>query len=208
MRRNYYKNFLFTGLLPTKFIYHYSFYLLMKGFVVYPTYRIEDNKALVYLFGRLENGESFLTINEFKPYFFIKKKDVAKVKKLKLDIDFAIEDSKFKNFKEQAVSKVILNLPKDVPRLRKAFEDEKIKCYEADIRFTTRFLIDNNIKGSLDIQGEHKKGNYVNRIYENPKVKSAEFEPKLKILSIDIETDMKGKEIYSFSNLLWILLFY
>ena len=171
----------------------------MKGFVVYPTYRIEDNKALVYLFGRLENGESFLTINEFKPYFFIKKKDVAKVKKLKLDIDFAIEDSKFKNFKEQAVSKVILNLPKDVPRLRKAFEDEKIKCYEADIRFTTRFLIDNNIKGSLDIQGEHKKGNYVNRIYENPKVKSAEFEPKLKILSIDIETDMKGKEIYSIS---------
>ena len=32
----------------------------MKGFVVYPTYRIIDNKAKVYLFGRLENGESFL----------------------------------------------------------------------------------------------------------------------------------------------------
>jgi hypothetical protein len=44
----------------------------MKAFLIYPTYRIIDEKAYVYLFGRLENGESFLTINEFKPYFFIR----------------------------------------------------------------------------------------------------------------------------------------
>ena len=171
----------------------------MKGFVVYPTYRIEDNKALVYLFGRLENGESFLTINEFKPYFYIKKKDVEKLKKIDIDVNYAVEDSKFKNFKEQSVSKVILNIPKDVPRLRKAFDDEKIECYEADIRFTTRFLIDNKIKGSLDIEGEFKKGNYVNRIYENPNLKSAEFFPELKTLSLDIETNMKYNQIYSIS---------
>ena len=171
----------------------------MKGFVVYPTYRIEEDKALVYLFGRLENGESFLTINEFKPYFYIKKKDVVKVKKLKLDTNFAIEDSDFRNFKEELVSKVILNLPKDVPRLRKAFEDEKIECYEADIRFVYRFLIDKDIKGSLNIEGEHKKGKYVSRIYQNPILKPVEFEPKLKTLSVDIETDSEAKEIYSIS---------
>ena len=55
----------------------------INGFIVYPTYRIVDDeseegkakrrkKALVYLFGRLENGESFLTITQFKPYFYIK----------------------------------------------------------------------------------------------------------------------------------------
>ena len=49
----------------------------MRGFIVYSTYRISDdkNKALVYLFGRLENGQSFLTINEYNPYFYIKTKD-------------------------------------------------------------------------------------------------------------------------------------
>ena len=62
----------------------------MKGYVVYPTYRIVDDasfsdanvqrkdkkKALVYLFGRLENGESFLTISSFKPYFYVKTEDL------------------------------------------------------------------------------------------------------------------------------------
>ncbi len=169
----------------------------MKGFVVYTTYRIEDNQALVYLFGRLENGESFLTINEFKPYFYIKNKDVSKLKEIDIDVNYAVEKSKFRNFDEEQVSKIILNVPKDVPRLRRAFEDEKIECYEADIRFTSRFLIDHKIKGSLEIKGDYKKGNFVNRIYQNPELRSSDFFPDLKTLSLDIETDMEGKQIYS-----------
>ena len=54
----------------------------VKGFIVEPTYRIQNNKAYIYFFGRLENGESFLTINETKPYFFIKKTDLKKAKEL------------------------------------------------------------------------------------------------------------------------------
>ena len=46
----------------------------MKGFIIHPTYKIENNKAYVYLMGRLENGESFLIMNEFQHYFFIRKK--------------------------------------------------------------------------------------------------------------------------------------
>ena len=53
----------------------------MKGFIVYPTYRIIEDKAYVYLFGSLENGESFLTINHFRPYFYIRTKDKSKLKK-------------------------------------------------------------------------------------------------------------------------------
>ncbi|MEK6868035.1 MAG: hypothetical protein AABX98_04380, partial [Nanoarchaeota archaeon] len=54
----------------------------MKGFIIDPTYRIRENKAYVYLFGRLENGESFLTINETRPYFFIKKSDKKKAEEI------------------------------------------------------------------------------------------------------------------------------
>jgi len=171
----------------------------MKGFIVYPTYRLVDNKALVYLFGRLENGDSFLTINEFKPYFFIKKEDVEKLKKLKTDVKYAVEESDFRNFKEEKVSKVILNIPRDVPSLRKELEEKKVECYEADIRFVYRFLIDHNIKGTMDIEGNYKKGTHVNRIFQEPKLKPAEYEPKLKVLSVDIETDMNAQEIYCIS---------
>ncbi|MEM4259776.1 MAG: DNA polymerase II [Candidatus Woesearchaeota archaeon] len=170
----------------------------MRAFVVYPTYRIIDNRALVYLFGRLENGESFLTINEYKPYFFIRKSDEDKARKI-AEKNTIFEESDFKNFDDELMTKIVLNIPSDVKKLRDLFEEEKIETFESDIRFVQRFMIDNKIKGSTFIDGEFKKGEYVNRIYENPRFKEEEWFPRLKIVSIDIETDMKAKEIYCIS---------
>ena len=70
----------------------------MKGFIVYPTYRILEDKAYIYLFGRLENGESFLTINQYSPYFYIKKTDSKKAKEL---VKLEIEDTNLKNFDDE-----------------------------------------------------------------------------------------------------------
>jgi len=169
----------------------------MKAFIVYPTYRIINNTAYVYLFGRLENGESFLTINHFQPYFWIKKSELDKAKKTadKSNIPFETDKTgreKIKNFDDEEVVKIILNLPSDVPKLREQLDAEKIECYEADVRFVYRFMIDNEIKGVTTIKGEYKKGNFVNRIYENPYFEpvsqTIKYEPNLNVLSIDIET--------------------
>ena len=156
----------------------------MKGYIVYPTYRIIDEeidgrktkKSLVYLFGKLENGESFLAMKEYKPYFYISEKDYKKnrekVDKLLKSYNAYPEESTFKNFNDEPVIKIVAELPADVSKLRKTLEDENnINCYEADIRFYQRFLIDHDIKGSLEISGKHKKGKYVDRIYEEPHIK-------------------------------------
>jgi DNA polymerase-2 len=184
----------------------------LNGYVVYPTYRIIDEevdgkktkKALVYLFGKLENGESFLAMKEFKPYFYISeddyKKHKEKVDKLLKSYNAYPEESDFKDFDDEKVVKIVAELPADVPKLRKTLEEEhSIDCYEADIRFYQRFLIDHDIKGSLEISGKHKKGKYVNRIYEDPHIKHSDWRPDLKILSIDIETDNKSKNILCIS---------
>ncbi|HIH31323.1 TPA: DNA polymerase II [Candidatus Woesearchaeota archaeon] len=184
----------------------------INGFIVYPTYRIVDDeseegkakrrkKALVYLFGRLENGESFLTINHVRPYFYVKTEDLknTKLQKALKDFDAVTEDSDFRNFEDENVTKIILWIPADVAKFRKYLEEINIECYEADIRFYQRFLIDKDIKGSLTIKGDFKKGNYVDRIYEEPELKSSKLIPDLKVLSIDIETDSKAKGIYCIS---------
>jgi DNA polymerase-2 len=184
----------------------------LKGYVVYPTYRIVESevdgkktkKSYVYLFGKLENNESFLTINEFRPYFYISKNNYKKHKE-RLDKLFKsfmteVEYTDFKDFGDEEVIKVIADLPADVPKLRKTLEDDyDINCYEADIRFYQRFLIDHDIKGSLELSGKFKKGKFVDRIYEEPKLKGIEWRPTLKVLSIDIETDTKNKNIYCIS---------
>jgi len=169
----------------------------MKGFIIYPTYKIIDGKSYVFLYGRLENNQSFLTINEFKPYFFIRTKDLVKAKKI---IKSEFEETKFTDFKRELMTKVILNSPKDVTDIRNELEESKIKTYESDIRFPVRFLIDNRIQGSIDIDGDYESNEIIDRVYKNPELKPTEYTPKnLKILSFDIESDKKQNKIYCIS---------
>ena len=168
----------------------------MKGFVIYPTYRIINNKPYVVLYGRLENGESFVSINSFKPYFYIKKKDLKHVG------GFEIEDSKMKDFAGDEVVKIIVEFPADVLKIRKEFEDLEVECFEADIKFAQRFLMDKGIQGSIKIDGDYIYSDRVDRIYQEPEVEGVEYVPhNLKILSFDIESGKgdRDDELYCIS---------
>ncbi|MBN2459351.1 DNA polymerase II [Candidatus Woesearchaeota archaeon] len=171
----------------------------MKGFIIHPTYVTRDGKAFVHLYGRLENGDSFLAINELKPYFFIRKEDLNKALKVE---EFDYEATHLKNFDDEAVAKVVLSIPSDVAKLRDRLHAKNIPTYEADIRFAYRFMIDKSLQGAVNIEGKHEKGKYdagegADRVYTEPELKPADYFPKnLKVLSIDIETDKKGKELY------------
>ena len=171
----------------------------MRGFIVDETYRIEGGKAVVYLFGRLENGESFCTITPFTPYFCIRGEDRAKAEGHKAPLPFAIESTGWRTMLDEPVVKVVTATPKDVPVLRAFFEERKIPCFEADIRFTQRFLMDHGILRTVAINGEHEKGEFVDRIYRGPELKPAEWYPELRTLSFDIETSRDGKRLYSVS---------
>ncbi len=194
---------------------------ILKAFIVYSTYRIEAGKAYVHLYGKLENGESFQSIHAFKPYFFIKTADKIKAEtiltQLVLDgelklIDgtaFSLEDTASKNFDGEPMTKVTLWIPGDVKPLRGKFEQQLIKCYEADIRFTTRFMIDKGIQGACSIAGKYQTGKQESgkpqRIYHDPAITPLSEEdretyfPKLKILSVDIETTMDAKQLLCLS---------
>ena len=157
----------------------------MKGFIISPTYKILENKAYVLLYGRLENGGSFLTINHYEPYFFIKEEDQAILESVHKN--FTPTD--FKNKDGKRLLKAILTLPAEVPKLRKKLEDQEVECYEADIKFPYRFMIDHDLQGSVDIDGDYELGERIDRIYKEPALKQANYTPKnLKILSFDIES--------------------
>ncbi|MBU2639724.1 MAG: hypothetical protein KKG75_03390 [Nanoarchaeota archaeon] len=170
----------------------------MKGFILYPTYRVIDGKSYVWLFGKLENGESFLTMNKYEPYFYIRTKDSKKLLKKDSPKDYEIEDTNFKNFKGEKLSRVKLELPKEVPKVRRELEDDNVVCYEADVRFAQRYLIDKNIMMGIEIDGEYEIGEFVDKIYHEPSITPCDdFFPNLKVFSIDIETNRDAKKLYS-----------
>ncbi len=168
----------------------------MKGFIVDASYRIIHGKSFVSLFGRSEEGEAFLVLSQYRPYFFIKTSDLAQAQNLE---DFDSEEVGFKDFQGHEVVKVLVDIPSDVAVLRKMFEPEGIQCYEADIQYSRRFLIDLKIHIFVDVQGDYSYQGDM-KVYTNPELKPLDpvFVP-LKLLALDIETDSRARGIYSVS---------
>ncbi len=166
----------------------------MKGFIVdHQVIETEDATNLV-LYGRLENGESFLLQKSIHPYLFIRESDLKKVEKnLK---KYQTEKTGLKNAKGEVVVQITANSTESLSKLSTYLHATEIDTYEADIKPYFRFCIDNDIWGSIDIQGGFEKGERVDRAYGEAIIKPAQCTPKLKVLSLDIETDKKGDGLY------------
>lgn len=166
----------------------------MKGYIVDSDYDNSDGKTLIKLFGRLENEQSFVTLNYLKPYFFIKKSDEKKVKRL---IEkFSVTDNKFSNFSGEEVIKISAENQTDLNKLVQNLHEENIETYEADIKPVQRFLMDLDILRSVEIKGEHEPSELIDRVYKNPELKPVEFKPKLKIISIDTESSKDSGKLF------------
>lgn len=162
-----------------------------KGFIVYPTYKTETDKTTIYLFGKLENGESFVSVHDFSPYLFVKSSDI---KKISLYLKkFKIEETNLTNFEGEKVTKISAKTPADLGKLYKPIS-KLVDTYEADLRPQYRFIIDNNLLGNIEIEGEYQSSEKVDRVYYNPTISPGkeDYTPRLKVLSIDTESDSKG----------------
>ena len=161
----------------------------MKGFIVYPTYTNTEGKTQIQLFGKLENGQSFVSVSEFTPYFFIKEKEEKKIKKLLKN--FKTEKTNLTNFKGEKVIKISSENQTELNNLYNSIR-KKIETYEADIKPHFRFMMDNDILGTLEIEGDYEPSEKIDRVYYNPKISPTNYKPDLKIASIDVESDSEG----------------
>lgn len=166
----------------------------MEGFIVYTTYKLVDNKTQVQLFGRLENGQSFCTLNTVRPYFFIEKRHLLKAKPLLTK--FTLEETRDKTFAGEPVLKVSHEDHTELNKIASVLHKKSIDTYESDIKPQMRFLIDNDILGSVDIEGEYTTADRVDRVYTEPTIKRSTFVPKLKTLSLDVESDKHNETLF------------
>ncbi len=180
---------------------------IFEGFIIYSTYRVEESTPYIYLYGRLRDGRSFCTKNRTEPFFYIRKKDLSNTIKIDSGLNNHIlrhEPVSLLNFEREPVEKIITRVPKDVAELRKILETQGIECYEADVRFTSRFMMEKDIKGAIKIKGRLSKNNKENAdcFFNEAEISSSEWRPTAKdfrILSIDIETSQDAKKLYCVS---------
>ncbi len=138
------------------------------------TYRVQDGKAVINIFGRTTEGKQICILdNNFEPYFYIIPKDNVnigeKLEKIRIEnnneLSFVTRaETVIKKFlgKEVFAIKVYTNLPSSVPVVKEAAREwETISSiHEYDIPFVRRYLIDKNITPLVLHQAE---GNFTNQ---------------------------------------------
>ncbi|HLC54680.1 MAG TPA: DNA polymerase II [Candidatus Nanoarchaeia archaeon] len=165
-----------------------------KGFIVYAAHTATETETSVYLYGRLENGDSFVTISTIEPYFYLGEKDVEK--NVHYLTKYKVEKTKLATFDKQEVVKVSHSSYIELIKLVSFLHEKKINTYEADLKPHTRFLVDNDFKGTISITGDYEKAERLDRIYRQPELKPSEGKIKLRTLSLDIESDKKLDRLF------------
>ena len=161
-----------------------------QGFVLQASYRIHHGLPVVYLFGRLEDGRTFM-VRDYNqtPHFYIDQQHARSIASGKV---FPCSKT---NFAGAALARVEVSVPGDAPAVRDALHAQGLVTYEADVRFAMRYLIDRDIKGGVRIKGEAQVGQGTDLVFDNPQLTPAKVEIQPKVLSFDIETNGLADEL-------------
>ncbi len=180
--------------------------MIKNFFILDVSYEVKNNSPLIYIWCIDENNERALLIERtFKPYFYVafegnREKIIEEIKgisKQESPIE-SIETVKRKALNNTDID--VLLIKTRIPTYVRIYRNlvTKIKgvkdVYEADIRFSMRYLIDNDLKPFSWVQAEveevsSNEGIRVNKIYELKKVISRyeDKRPDLRTLAFDIE---------------------
>jgi DNA polymerase-2 len=150
--------------------------------------------------GRLEGGETFAVVERrVTPFFYVRAADESRAREIS-ERDRGAADviaSDRRTMDGAAVIRLETPTTSASQRLRDSLHSEGIRTYEADIKPSVQHLMDLRIHGAAAFEGEWRKGRRVDRIYENPGLGPAEMDPRLSVLSLDIETDARAGAVYA-----------
>ena len=164
------------------------------GYILQPSYRVRGGIAVVQLFGRLADGRPFcIEDDRFRPYFFVRDADTALLEDAP---GVQLEPSTLRSFSGASLTKVSVRAPGDVPPLRERLAAAGLPHFESDVRFPYRFLIDAGLRSGVAIEGNGEERDGL-VWFHNPTLAPATLAPDLRRVSLDLETDPRGREIRS-----------
>ena len=175
----------------------------VRGFILQASYRVVvagngRRLAVVYLYGQLEDGGTFLVRDDRqRPDFYVRAADVERCRALRAPQPWPVDKQTFDG---APVCRIEVEIPADVPPLRDRLHAAGIDTFEADVRFAAHYLIERGIKGGCQIEGDAAPGSDgIASIYDNPTVRAAAVTVEPRVLSFDIETDARGERLLAIS---------
>jgi len=182
-----------------------------KIFLIDVDYDVENDKGIIFLFGKNKEGKRVLVKKEFYTYFFaMPKKGKEEILKQKIEnlknlpTRILSVDIVSKNWmgEERKLIKITIQNPRKLKDVRDAIKEweEVEETYEYNISFYKRFLMDYRIKPCswIEVEGEKVENKfYVDTTIEAKEIRQLEDydEPTLKVIAIDTEwVEVENKE--------------
>ncbi len=152
-------------------------------------------------------GPVHVLIENQQAIFFIRQKDTSKIKDILYSLpDITIKPLDLNDFDHKSISGIYFKSQQVLYKARELLQSSDLKFYEADIRPVERFLTERFLTGPVTIYPNELcnislQDNSVQLVI-NPQIKAVDkYQPKLKIMSLDIETAYDSQELYSISLL-------
>ncbi len=146
-----------------------------------------------------DNGPLQLLINDSDEVFFIAQQDNPQAShlisqhasQLSHPNSTRLESLMLHTFEQQKVCACYCHNQTDSRFILQLFKQHDIVTYEDDIRLADRYLMERFIKGGVQFTGQfHAKTGY--QQVTQTKCKAADYQPRFKVVSLDIECSEKG----------------
>ncbi len=177
--------------------------------VIDADYKVLNNRPIVRIFGRSKDGKSVCVFSKgYLPHFYAitqRKEELlqrlAEVKDILEVKDVQKSTPQGYSTKQSDALKITLSIPRLVPEVRDKISDIAT-CYEADILFKDRFMVDHGIKGMdwIRVEGRKESTSVVKcEAIEAESLKPEESDEMaaLKTLAFDIEVSGPRERIPS-----------
>ncbi|EMH3443809.1 DNA polymerase II [Vibrio harveyi] len=166
---------------------------IQQGFLLTRQARDIKGQTQIELWLSTENGPTQLLIQGERPVFFIEQAQIEQTKRFATSKQIAVDirSLKLKNFQLTPLAACYTQTTKDAFALQDELKQNDIVHFEGDVRLADRYLMERFIKGSMEFTGNQQSLNGFQRI-QNAKCRTGEYQPKLHVVSLDLECSEKG----------------
>jgi DNA polymerase-2 len=165
----------------------------MEGFLVHAWPRTRGGRTVLYLVGRLSDGRTFAAMEgRHRPWFCVRRSEAEAARRLaELSPAAGWGEAGLTTMDGEACLRVSFATAEARQKAREALAAAGLRTYEADLRVADQFRLERRIHGSLRLRGPYRAGRHVDLVFLDPELEPAEWQPKLSVLSIDIETELE-----------------
>ncbi|GAK19778.1 LOW QUALITY PROTEIN: DNA polymerase II [Vibrio sp. JCM 19052] len=166
---------------------------IQQGFLLTRQARDIKGQTQIELWLSTENGPTQLLIQGERPVFFIEQAQIEQTKQFATSKQIAVDirPLELKNFQLTPLAACYTQTTKDAFALQDELKQNDIIHFEGDVRLADRYLMERFIKGSMEFTGNLQSRNGFQRV-QNAKCRTGEYQPKLHVVSLDLECSEKG----------------